>query len=85
MAQRDTKDFKFDIVRHIAVISQAGQAGRIKELNKIIWNGNSPKYDIRSWSQDHTVIGKGITLTAEELRLLKKAIDSEIAMLDEDD
>lgn len=85
MAQRDTKDFKFDIVRHIAVISQAGQAGRIKELNKVIWNGNSPKYDIRSWSQDHTVVGKGITLTEDELRLLKKAIDAEISMLDEDD
>lgn len=34
------------------------------------WNGNEPKYDIRSWNEDHTKMGKGITLTDEELRIL---------------
>lgn len=46
-------------------------------------NGNLPKYDIRDWSENHAVMGKGITLTEEELRKLKELIDKEIALLDQ--
>ena len=37
------------------------------ELNKISWNGGETKYDLRPWAPDHARMGKGITLTAEEL------------------
>ena len=46
------------------------------ELNLISWNGNAPKYDIRSWSPDHEKMGKGITLTGEELAELKSILDT---------
>ncbi|MBR2394556.1 MAG: hypothetical protein IKA98_03545, partial [Candidatus Methanomethylophilaceae archaeon] len=47
-----------------------------KELNLISWNDRDPKYDIREWSPDGTKMGKGITLSDEEVAVLKKALDS---------
>ena len=37
-----------------------------KELNLISWYGNPAKLDIRGWSDDHTKMTKGISLTEEE-------------------
>lgn len=63
-------DIKFEIIKNVAVLSE-GSKGWKKELNLISWNNNEPKYDIREWSPDHTKMGKGITLTKEELLMLK--------------
>ena len=46
-----------------------------KEINLISWNGAAPKYDIREWAPDHEKMGKGVTLTKEELETLKKLIE----------
>ena len=35
------------------------------------WNGREPKYDIREWSPEHDKMGKGVTLSKEELDALK--------------
>ena len=77
------KNFKFEIINNIGVISTNNSW--TKELNRVSWNGNEPKYDIRDWSENHEKMGKGITLTEEELRNLKKIIDEEIKMLDDDE
>ncbi|MBR3642962.1 MAG: hypothetical protein IKN57_05580, partial [Parasporobacterium sp.] len=45
-------DFKYEIVKHIGVLSESGK-GWTKELNVISWNGANPKYDIRDWAPDH--------------------------------
>ncbi len=45
-----------------------------KELNLIKWGDYSPKYDLRSWNGDRSKMGKGITLSKEELILLKKEL-----------
>ena len=63
-------DFKFEIVEHIGTISE-GSKGWKKELNRISWNGGAPKYDIRDWSPDHEKMGKGVTLSDEEMQALK--------------
>ena len=42
------------------------------ELNRISWNEQEPKYDIRRWAPDHEKMGKGITLSDDEL--LKLAV-----------
>lgn len=68
-------DFKFEIIEELGVISE-GSKGWQTELNLISWNGNAPKYDIRSWSPDHEKMGKGITLTGEELAELKSILDT---------
>jgi len=76
------KEFKYEIINRIGVLSENNSWK--KELNRIIWNGNEPKYDIRDWSDNHDKMGKGITLTEDELRKLKEIIDVEIKLLDEE-
>ncbi len=66
-------DIKFEIKQQIGTISESGK-GWTKELNLISWNGASPKYDIRDWAPDHEKMGKGITLTEEEVRTLYKIL-----------
>ncbi len=75
-------DFKFEIINELGVVSE-GNKGWRKELNRISWNGREPKYDIRDWAPDHEKMGKGVTLTEQELRKLKELIDAEIAFLEE--
>lgn len=53
------------------------------ELNRISWNGNEPKYDLRSWSPDHSKMGKGITLS-EELIALAELLAKEVEFLKEE-
>ncbi|RLD07093.1 MAG: hypothetical protein DRI32_01520 [Chloroflexi bacterium] len=60
----------YEIVKKIGVLSTS-KSGWTKELNLISWNGNAPKYDTRAWSPDHEKMGKGVTLTEEELLALK--------------
>ena len=67
-------DFKYDIVEKIGILSENAKGWR-KELNLISWNGAAPKYDIREWAPNREKMGKGITLTKEELSALKKLID----------
>lgn len=68
-------DFKYEIIEHIGVISESAKGWK-KELNKIFWNGATPKYDIRDWSPDHEKMGKGITLTPEEAKALKEMLSN---------
>ncbi|GAB0169469.1 PC4/YdbC family ssDNA-binding protein [Lysinibacillus sp. CTST325] len=66
-------EIKYEIVETVAVLSE-GNKGWKKELNLISWNGREPKYDIRDWSEDHTKMGKGVTLSLSELQLLKESL-----------
>ncbi len=69
MAGNDKERIEFTIVDEIGVLSTSPK-GWNKELNLVSWNGKDPKYDIRDWSPDHDKMGKGITLTKEELEAL---------------
>lgn len=63
-------EFKFEIINHIGTINtRTDYTGVVwtKELNSVSWNGNAPKFDIREWANDHTLMSKGITLTPNEL------------------
>ena len=62
-------DIKFEIEHHIGVLSESAKGWR-KELNLISWNGRDPKYDIRDWSPEHEKMGKGTTLSNEEVENL---------------
>lgn len=66
-------DIKYDIVREIGVLSENTKGWR-KEVNLISWNGGKPKYDIRDWAPGREKMGKGITLTEEEMNALMKAV-----------
>ncbi|MFD1608036.1 YdbC family protein [Oceanobacillus luteolus] len=66
---------QYEIMETIAVISESPK-GWTKELNLISWNGREPKYDLRDWAPDHEKMGKGITLTKEEVLQLKKSLEN---------
>ncbi len=68
-------DIKFEIVEEIGVLS-TGKSGWNKELNFVKWNEYEPKFDIREWSPDHQKMGKGITLTVDEMKELKKLLNN---------
>lgn len=70
-------EIKFEIVKEIAVLSESPKGWR-KELNLISWNDREPKFDIRDWAPNHEKMGKGITLSDEELKQLKEALNSNI-------
>ena len=63
-------DFSFEVVKNLGTIAE-GRGGWNLELNLVSWGGRPAKYDIRSWAPDHQKMGKGITLTQEELVALK--------------
>lgn len=67
-------DIKFEIKETIAVLSETGK-GWTKELNFISWNGKEAKYDLRDWAPEHEKIGKGITLSLDELKALKAILN----------
>ena len=64
---------KFEIYKHIGNISEDNN-GYIKELNYISWNNREPVYDIRTWNTEHTKYGKGVTITAGEMKVLQDLI-----------
>ncbi|MCE9656255.1 YdbC family protein [Clostridium celatum] len=68
-------DIKFEIKENIVVLSETTK-GWSKELNRISWNGKEAKYDLRDWAPEHEKMGKGITLTRDELRALKEALNN---------
>jgi len=67
-------DIKYEIVMQIGVISQSN-TGWFKELNLISWNDRPPKYDIRDWSADHSQMGRGVTLSREEMLALRDLLN----------
>ena len=69
-------DVEFEIVEHIVDLGKPSEKGWKKELNLVAWNGGEPKYDIRSWNEDHTKMGKGLTLTKEELTIICEAFEN---------
>lgn len=63
-------EFTYEITQRIAVLSQSPN-GWERQLNMVSWNGREPKYDIRDWAPDHSKMGKGISLSHDELAILK--------------
>ena len=66
---------KYEILQEVGKISTS-KSGWNRELNLVSWNDREAKFDLRDWSEDHEKMGKGITLTNEELRNLKELLNS---------
>jgi len=76
-------EIKYEIVNKIGVLSKSAPAlsrvegsGWAKELNLVSWNDRDPKYDLRDWSADGEKMGKGVTLSKEELLALKELLNT---------
>ena len=66
-------EFKYEITERSAVLSQSPN-GWERQLNMVSWNDREPKYDIRDWAPDHEKMGKGTTLSEEEMKILKEIL-----------
>ncbi|ATO43988.1 YdbC family protein [Loigolactobacillus coryniformis] len=69
---------EFTIEETIGVLSTS-KSGWTRELNLVSWNGRPAKFDLRDWSPDHSKMGKGLTLTNEEIEQLRQLLDSMIS------
>ena len=67
-------DIKFEIEKELGSISESPK-GWTKELNLISWNGKEAKYDLRDWAPEHEKMGKGVTLSLDELKQLKELLN----------
>ncbi|MBC2457790.1 YdbC family protein [Clostridium beijerinckii] len=67
-------DIKFEIEKEIGFISESSK-GWTKELNLISWNGKEAKYDLRDWAPEHEKMGKGVTLSVDELKKLRDLLN----------
>ena len=72
--------FSYEIVEQVAVLSQSGDT--TKELNRVSYNGSPAKYDLRSWrrADGEEKLLKGLTLTEDEARALKEALNGRDAL-----
>ena len=68
-------EIKYEIIKKVGVLSTAA-SGWVKELNLVSWNDREAKYDLRDWSPDRDKMGKGVTLSREELLALKELLNS---------
>ena len=66
---------KYEIVKELGKISET-KSGWTKELNLASWNDREAKYDLRDWSPEHKKMGKGITLSVEELKALRDLLNN---------
>ena len=62
-------EIKSEIVQEICVLSESAR-GWTKELNLVSWNDREPKFDIREWAPEHSRMGKGVTLSKEEMQMI---------------
>ena len=75
--RRRTKmaDFNYEIVKNYGSLSESSKGWK-KEIKLISWNQKEAKYDIREWSPDGEKMGKGVTLSKEEIINLKKLLNA---------
>jgi hypothetical protein len=67
-------DIKYEIVENVGILSESPK-GWTKELNLISWNDREAKYDLRDWAPEHEKMGKGVTLSKEELKALRNILN----------
>ncbi len=66
-------EIKYEVVKELGKLSSM-ESGWSKEINLVSWNDREPVYDIRTWNQNHDRMGKGVTLTAAEMKELAEIV-----------
>ena len=67
-------EFKYEIIERIAILAKKGDW--TKELNVVSFNDRPAKYDLRDWNHEKGRMGKGATLTVEEMINLKTVLNA---------
>ena len=68
-------EIQYEIIQQFGLLSTSA-SGWSKQLNLISWNDREPKFDIRDWSADGSKMGKGVTLTRDELSALREVLNN---------
>lgn len=66
-------EIKYEIVKHIGVLAN-NKGGWNREINIVKWNDGKAKLDIRDWGPDHEKVGKGVSLSSEEVAVLQELL-----------
>jgi len=66
-------ELKFDILQEFGTLSTS-KSGWELQLNFVQWGDNQPKFDLRTWSPDHKKMGKGLTLTHDDVVKLSEIL-----------
>lgn len=75
--EKETDKITYKVIEDYGSLGKRGNYDL--RLRLISWNGNEPKYDIRPWKDDPErgeIMGKGMTLSGEELEMLGKILNS---------
>ena len=67
-------EFKYEVVETYGSLSESSKGWK-KEIELISWNQKEAKYDIREWSPDGEKMGKGVTLSKEEIINLRDLLN----------
>lgn len=67
-------EFTYEIIKQLGVV-KTNKSGWQREVNIVSWNHAKPKLDIREWVPNHEKMGKGISLSAEEVAIIKEILD----------
>lgn len=71
----EKKEFEFEIIEKGTKLGETTAKGWTLEINKVSYNGNEAKWDIRAWNGDHSRMGKGISLNYSELAKLQEFLN----------
>ncbi|MBR6153967.1 MAG: hypothetical protein IKQ43_05985 [Treponema sp.] len=74
MREKIMEEIKFEVKQTFGTLSET-KSGWKTELKLVSWSDRPAKYDIRSWAPDGAKMGKGITMTAEELKKLRDILN----------
>lgn len=67
-------EFKYEVIETYGSLSESSKGWK-KEIKLISWNQKEAKYDIREWSPDGEKMGKGVTLSKEEIINLRDLLN----------
>lgn len=79
-----SKEFSYEIIEEIGQVGKPTASGWSTRLNLISWNGGTPKLDIRSWNEDMSRMGKGISFNNEDAKDLAILLNSYLGIDEED-
>lgn len=75
---KDKEQLNYEIIKDFGGF---GDGKWQKHLTYIKWGDNEPKFDLRTWNEDMTKMGKGITLDSSDLfdllGIIEEALDCE--------
>lgn len=67
------KEFKYDVLAEIGTVEEGSRQDTIVKI--ISWNDGDPKLDIRKWNKEDEKMGKGISISLENIQKLRDLLD----------